>query len=202
MANHIWGLIHHPDREWQSMNREHETVSHMYTHYVLWVAAIPVVSAFIGTTQFGWSFDGEAAIKISLTTGLMLGAAFYALILAAVAAVGTLFHWKTRKLLLRPSRQECIVFSGYVATPLFLSGIVAIYPIFWVCALACILGLCYSAYLLYAGTPNFLGISHKRGFIISTSTLCVGVLILEILMAIVVLLWSMGSEHSVVWHFF
>lgn len=202
MINHVWGLIHHPDREWREINKEHETVSHLYTHHVLWLAAIPVVSTFIGTTQFGWTFGGEEAIKVSLFNGLTLGILFYALILVAVALVGSLIHWMAARYSTRPSRHECIVFAGYIATPMFLSGLFALYPIIWLCALACVIGVCYTGYLLYKGTPSFLGISHKQGFILSSTTLGIGVLVLEVLLALVVILWSMGSSNSVIWHFF
>ncbi|SBS31498.1 Inner membrane protein YohC [Marinomonas spartinae] len=202
MINHVWGLIHHPEQEWRTINKEHESVSHLYMHHVLLLAAIPVVSTFIGTTQFGWTFGGNDTIKVSMLNGLSLGVLFYLLILAAVAVVGSLIHRMAKQYPSRPSRHECIVFAGYIATPLFLSGIFAVYPIIWLCTLACVVGICYTAYLLYKGTPSFLGISHKEGFILSSSTLGIGILVLEAVLAGIVLLWSMGSEHSVVWYFF
>ena len=42
--SHVWGLFSHPDREMQVINRENETISHHYTHHVLLMAAIPVIS--------------------------------------------------------------------------------------------------------------------------------------------------------------
>lgn len=42
-----------------------------------------------------------------------------------------------------------MVFAGYVATPLFLSGIVALYPLVWLCALIGTIALFYTGYLLY-----------------------------------------------------
>ena len=53
--SHVWRLFSHPDREMQVINRENETISHHYTHHVLLMAAIPVICAFIGTTQIGWN---------------------------------------------------------------------------------------------------------------------------------------------------
>lgn len=50
--SHVWGLFSHPDREMQVINRENETISHHYTHHVLLMAAIPVICAFIGTTDW------------------------------------------------------------------------------------------------------------------------------------------------------
>lgn len=202
MINHVWGLVHHPDKEWRAISDEHETISHLYMHHVLWLAAIPVVSTFIGTTEFGWTFGGSETITVSMETGLGLGILFYALILLAVTAVGSLIHWMARKYPSRPSRHECIVFAGYIATPMFLSGLFAIYPVIWLCVLACIAGVGYTGYLLYSGTPSFLGISHEQGFIISSTTLAIGVLVLEFLLAVVVLLWSLGTDHSVVWELF
>ncbi|KFZ37982.1 membrane protein [Shewanella mangrovi] len=202
MSNHILGLILHPGKEWQQINSEHETVSHLYMHHILWLAAIPVVASFIGTTQFGWTFGGEESYKVSIENGIALGVAFYALMLGAVWIVGSLIHWLARKYPERPPRSECVVFAGYIATPMFLSGVVAIYPIFWVCLLALGAGVCYTAYLLYKGTPRFLGISHEKGFIISGMTLGWGILLLEVLLTVVVMLWSMGSEHSIMWSVF
>ncbi|MBE4683428.1 DUF1282 family protein, partial [Escherichia coli] len=43
--------------------------------------------------------------------------------------------WMARQYPQQPSLKRCMVFAGYVATPLFLSGIVALYPLVWLCAL-------------------------------------------------------------------
>ena len=85
-----------------------------------------------------------------------------------------------------------MVFAGYVATPLFLSGIVALYPIVWLCALVGTLALCYTGYLLYIGIPTFLSINKEEGRSFSGSTLAIGVLLLEVLLALTVILWGYG----------
>lgn len=54
MSNHVWGLLSHPAQEFRQIRQENESVSHIYTHHVLLMAAIPVVCSFIGATQFGW----------------------------------------------------------------------------------------------------------------------------------------------------
>lgn len=202
MIHHVWGLLHHPEREWQQIRGEHESISHLYAHHVLLLASIPVVCALIGTTQVGWTYGGSETYRVSLTNGIALGVAFYALMLMAVAVVGSMIHWLARRIESRPSRRDCLIFAGYIATPMFLCGVFALYPAFWFCMLGMVIGLLYSAYLLYKGTPSFLGISHERGFILSTTALGVGVLVLEALLVVIVLLWSMGTDHSVVWHFF
>ena len=133
--NHVWGLFSHPDREMQVIRNENETVAHHYTHHVLLMAAVPVVCAFIGTTQIGWNFGDGTVVQLSWFTGLYLAILFYGLMLAGVAVMGRVIHWMARNYPQRPSLAHCMVFAGYVATPLFLSGIVALYPLVWLCAL-------------------------------------------------------------------
>ncbi|ELY3545144.1 YIP1 family protein [Cronobacter turicensis] len=190
--NHVWGLLSHPFREMQMIRRENETVSHHYTHHVLIMAAIPVLCAFIGTTQIGWDFGDGNVVKLSLFTGFYLAVLFYALMLAGVAIMGRVIWWMARDYPRRPSLAGCMVFAGYVATPLFLSGVVALYPLVWLCALAGTLALLYTGYLLYIGIPAFLNINQEEGLRFSGSTLAIGVLLLEVLLALTVLLWGYG----------
>ncbi len=113
------GLFSHPDREMQVINRENETISHHYTHHVLLMAAIPVICAFIGTTQIGWNFGDGTILKLSWFTGLALAVLFYGVMLAGVAVMGRVIWWMARNYPQRPSLAHCMVFAGYVATPLF-----------------------------------------------------------------------------------
>ncbi|ETO49119.1 membrane protein [Yersinia pestis 9] len=91
MVNHVWGLLTHPRQELQQIKREGESIPHLYTHHVLLLAAIPVICAFIGTTQVGWRFGNGQAIKLDTLTALYSAVIFYTLILAAVALWGRSF---------------------------------------------------------------------------------------------------------------
>ena len=194
MLTHVWGLMAHPNREWKQIKQERETITHLYAHHVLLLAAIPVICSYIGTTQVGWSLGGGTGIKLSYLDALGAGIAFYLVILAAVYIVGKTIRYSAKRFPKTPSQSQCIIFAGYVATPMFLSGIVAIYPIIWLCLLAGVIGLCYTAYLLYLGIPSFLDISEKEGFVVSSTTLAVGVLVLEGLLGMTVLLWGYGER--------
>ncbi|MEB7498893.1 YIP1 family protein [Leclercia pneumoniae] len=190
--NHVWGLFSHPDREMHVIRSENETVSHHYTHHVLLMAAIPVICAFIGTTQIGWDFGDGTVIQLFWMTGLALAVIFYGMMLAGVAIMGRVIYWMARNHPQRPSLTLCMIFAGYVATPLFLSGIVAIYPLVWLCALVGTVALFYTGYLLYVGIPTFLNINKEEGLSFSSSTLAIGVLVLEALLALTVILWGYG----------
>lgn len=192
--NHVWGLLAHPDREMRTIERENESVSHHYTHHVLLMAAIPVVCSLIGTTQLGWHLGGGRTMPLDLSTGLVLAVLFYLVILGGVAVMGRIIHWMARDYPQRPSVQRCTVFAGYVATPLFLSGIIALYPLVWLCLLAGAVALVWTGYLLYVGIPPLLNIDRNESLRFSGSTLAIGILLFEALLALTVLLWGYGYQ--------
>ncbi|MDR5867497.1 Yip1 family protein [Halomonas koreensis] len=194
MLTHAWGILAHPQREWKRIRAERETITHLYEHHVLLLAAVPVLCSYIGTTQVGWSLGGDTVIRLGYLDALGAGIAFYLVILSAVYVVGRVIRAMARRFTRPPSLRRCIVFAGYVATPMFLSGVVAVYPLVWLCLLAGTVGLGYTAYLLYLGIPSFLGISREEGFIVSSTTLAIGVLVLEALLGMTVLLWGYGER--------
>lgn len=178
----------------RDIRQENESLSHHYTHHVLLMALIPVICAFIGTTQFGWRASDQPAIMLSLSTAFTLAVFFYALMLVGVAVMGRVIWWMARDYPQRPSLASCRVFAGYVATPMFLSGLVALYPLVWLCALVGTLALVYTGYLLFVGIPLFLSIDREESLRFSGSTLAIGVLVLEVLLALTVLLWGYGFK--------
>ncbi|WP_448310042.1 Yip1 family protein [Pantoea sp. PGP6] len=192
--NHVWGLLAHPNQEMRHIKQENESVSHHYTHHVLLMAAVPVICAFIGTTQLGWNLGEGQFVQLNLATGIGLGILFYLIILGGVAVMGRVIHWMARNYPQRPGVQRCTVFAGYVATPLFLSGLVALYPLVWLCVLVGALALVYTGYLLYIGIPLFLNIDREESLHFSGSTLAIGVLVFEVLLAMTVILWGYGPR--------
>jgi len=192
--NHVWGLLAHPNREMRDIKNENETVSHHYTHHVLLLALIPVVCAFIGTTQIGWDVGVERTIPLSLSSAFGLAILFYALMLAGVAVMGRVIWWMARDYPQRPTLASCMVFAGYVATPLFISGLVALYPLVWLCVLVGALALLYTGYLLYVGIPLFLNIDREESLRFSGSTLAIGILVFEVLLALTVIIWGYGYQ--------
>jgi len=192
MIHHVWGLFTHPDQEWQEIRGDKETISHMYLSHVLILAAIPAVSAYIGTTQVGWSFGGGDAVRLTQSSALQMTVLSYLAMLAGVAAMGAFIHWMARTYDARPSLTDTVVFAAYCATPLFIGGLAALYPNLWLAMSVGTLAVCYTAYLLYVGIPAFMNIPKDEGFMFSSSVLAVGLIVLVAMMATSVVLWGFG----------
>ena len=192
MIHHVWGLFTHPDQEWQEIRGDKETISHMYLSHVLILAAIPVVSAYIGTTQIGWSVAGGEAVRLTQASALQMTVLSYLAMLAGVAVMGAFIHWMSRTYDANPSLTDSIVFAAYCATPLFIGGLAALYPNLWLAMAVGTVAVCYTAYLLYVGIPAFMNIPKDEGFMFSSSVLAVGLVVLVAMMAISVVLWGFG----------
>ena len=192
MIHHVWGLFTHPDQEWQEIRGDKETISHMYLSHVLILAAIPVVSAYIGTTRVGWSVAGGEAVRLTESSALQMTVLSYLAMLAGIATMGAFIHWMSRTYDAKPTLTDSIVFAAYCATPLFIGGLAALYPNLWLAMAVGTAAVCYTAYLLYVGIPTFMNIPKEEGFMFSSSVLAVGLVVLVAMMAISVVLWGFG----------
>ena len=192
MINHVWGLFTHPGQEWQEITGEERGVGHLHLGEVAILAAIPAVSAFIGTTQIGWSIGGGDPVKLTEGSALQLTILSYLVMLAGVAVMGGFIHWMSRTYDASPTLTQCIVFAAYTATPLFIGGLAALYPHIWLGMLVGTAAICYTTYLLYVGLPTFMSIPPDEGFLFSSSVLAVGLVVLVAILAVTVIMWGMG----------
>ena len=192
MIHHVWGLFTRPDQKWQEIRSEKETVGHMYSSHVLILAAIPAISAYIGTTQVGWSIGGRDPVMLTQPSAIQLTLMAYLAMVAGVAVMGAFIKWMSRTYDASPTMTQCIVFAAYTATPLFVGGIAALYPSIWIALLVGTIAICYSVYLLYIGIPVFMKISAEEGFMFSSSVLAVGLVMLVSMIVLSVILWGHG----------
>ncbi|MES2821499.1 MAG: Yip1 family protein [Pseudomonadota bacterium] len=192
MIHHVWGLFAHPNQEWQEIRGEEESISHMYLTHVLILAAIPAVSAYIGTTQVGWSIGSRAPVMLTETSAMQLTIMSYLAMLAGIAVMGAFINWMSRTYDASPSMAQCVVFAAYTATPLFIGGLAALYPNLWLAMMVGTGAICYTVYLLYIGIPTFMNIPTDEGFLFSSSVLAVGLVMLVSMIAVSVILWGSG----------
>ena len=192
MIHHVWGLFTHPDREWKQIRGEEETIRHMYFTHTLILAAVPAVSAYIGTTQVGWVIGDRAPVMLTQGSALWMTLMSYLSMLAGVAVMGSFINWMARTYDATPTLAQCIAFATYTATPLFIGGLAALYPHLWLGMLVGTAAVCYTVYLLYVGLPTFMNIPSEEGFMFSSSVLAVGLVVLVAIMAFTVVLWGIG----------
>ena len=192
MMQHVLGLFIRPDKAWRQIRGERSSSGHTHLIHTLSLAAIPAVSAFIGTTQVGWRPANGTLVLLTPSSAASLGLLSYLALLLGVAAVGAFVHWMARTYDATPSLAQCIAFATYTATPLFIGGLAALYPHLWLGLLTLTAAVSYTVFLLYVGSPTFMDIPSDEGFLFSSSVLAVGLVVLVAIMAVAVTLWGLG----------
>ncbi|GMR08954.1 MAG: Yip1 family protein [Gammaproteobacteria bacterium] len=190
--SHVIGLFTHPREEWADIKGEGCSVGKCYCSHVLLLAAIPAVSSYIGTTQFGWTIGSRDAIKLTTDSALILSSLTYITILVGIFSMGALIKWMGKTYNADKPLQVCIALAAYSATPIFVICLSLLYPQLWVNLVLGLPATAYSVYLMYLGVPIMMDISEERGFLFSSAIVGVGMVMLVGVLATSVVLWSLG----------
>ncbi|CAM3698414.1 Yip1 family protein [Parendozoicomonas haliclonae] len=192
MLHHIWGFLTHPHQEWDKVNGEIKDHGHDYLWHLIVLAAIPGLASFIGATQVGWSVTGLDPIKLTVFSALIMSALSYFAIIGAVIVMGLFAHWMSRTYGSKASYQRCVIFAAYVATPLYLCGLLALYPSLPLSMIGILAGISYAVYLLFIGMPHVMGVSFEQGFLFAASLICAGLVVLVCMKVATAIFWQMG----------
>ncbi|HIZ51925.1 MAG TPA: YIP1 family protein [Candidatus Pseudomonas excrementavium] len=192
MIQNVVGLFTNPDRAWRTIKGEETVIGPLYLVHVLVLAAIPAISAYIGTTQVGWTIGTLEPVRLTQASALQMTFLTWLAMLAGVAVMGAFIHWMSRTYDSSPTLSDCVVFAAYTATPLFLAGLAALYPNLWLAMFVGTAAICYTVFLLYQGIPIFMDIPQDEGFLFSSSILAVGLVVLVGMMATAVIFWGLG----------
>lgn len=199
MITHVPGLFSRPQQEWKTIRDSEKRITLLYTFHFLLLAAIPPLCMFIGTTRVGWSLAGGAPALLTPVSAAVMSLLMYLAILTGVVIMGAFINWMARTFQSKPGLARSIIFAAYTATPMFVAGLMALYPNVLLFMLVGVAAVAYTVYLLYTGVPIFMKVSKEKGFGFASSILTVGLVMLVALLAITVIIWSMGFGPAHAW---
>ena len=191
---HIIGLLTDPTRQWEKIREQYQSGSGNPVGHVLILALIPAVSGYIGTTQVGWRIGVGEPIRITGDSAMSIAIIYYIALLVGIFSVGWVIHLLGKAYQVQKPLPLCIALAAYTATPLFLIGLMQVYPVLWLNMLMGLPALAYTVYLLYSGLPIMMEIPAERGFLYSSAVLAVGLVALVAMLAMTALLWGMGLQ--------
>ncbi len=67
-----FSLIYDPVTTWQKLADKNYSVSQIYIRMLLVMAAIPPISAFIGSSYIGWRIGFEEPVKLTVESAAVL----------------------------------------------------------------------------------------------------------------------------------
>lgn len=197
LFQHTLGILFHPDTEWKAIRNERNSFKQIFLSHVPFLALIPVVAAFYGVTQVGWTAGAsELPTRMTVESALSLCGLTYVSLLVSVFILGEFINWMAKTYGVKdPSEQrhyEGTALAVYVMTPMFLVGVLLVVPSIWLNGAALMLAGIYSVYLLYEGIPIIMNIDKDRGFMYASSVLSVGLVLMVSVIIATVIIWGLG----------
>jgi len=192
VIGHIIGLFSSPTAEWEKIRDEVCSTSTCIFKHVVIMAAIPAVSGYIGTTQVGWSIGASGIHYLSNESAGLIAILTYLAMIAGIIGMGAMIQWMAETYGSSQPLARCVVFAAYVATPLFLIGLMMLYPILWLNMLLGLPAVAYSVFLLYSGTPIVMGMDKEKGFLFASAIVGLGLVAMVAILATTVIMWGYG----------
>ena len=140
-------IILQPKQEWQVIAGEPQTVQSIYTQYVMILAAIPAVAAFVGFSLIGMSGFG-ASYRMPIASGVAHMIVSYVLSLGMVYVLALIIDALAPTFAGQKNLMQALKVAAFAPTASWLAGVFYIIPALGILA---VIGGLYSLYLLYLG---------------------------------------------------
>lgn len=194
---HVMGIMLSPAKEWEAIRDENVSMSDVYIKHVMILAAIPPVCAFIGATQLGWVV-GDNVYRLTAASTAPMAFGFYLASLIAVYVMGRAIFWMSETYGAGATLDQCVNLAAHTITPMFVCGLISLFPVPWIILIVGLFGVGYTVYLIYTGIPVVMGIDQDQGFLFASAVLTVGMVTMVGVIASTVILWGLGlgPQHA------
>lgn len=178
LVDRVKNILMKPKEEWPVIAGESTSAPELYTSYVIPLAAIPAVAAFIGFSIVGLPFIG----RLPMMTGLSMMVTNFVLTLVGVFLLSLIIDFLAPQFGGEKNPMQALKVAAYSMTAVWVVGIFQIIPMLGILA---ILGL-YSIYLLYLGLPVLMKAPLDKAVPYTVIVIIAGIIIW-------VLIYSIGS---------
>ena len=183
------GILFSPQATWSTLAQESDSKIKSRLLLILLMAAIPPLSFYYGTTQIGWHSGGELT-KISKASAIPLMVLFYFALVASVVVIGLMTHWMSKTYSAQSFPIKGMVLIGMANTPIFLAGLLALYPVWWFDILLATAACCYTIRLLYLGVPKLMQVPEDLGMLYASALFAVALVYAVVVLGATVILWE------------
>ena len=171
------GILLKPRDEWAKIDTEAHTVQGLYTRYVMILAAIPAVAAFIGFSLIGVSGFGYA-YRVPVATGLAQMVLQYLLSLGGVYVVGLIIDALAPSFAGTKNFAQAFKVAAFFPTASWLAGVFYLIPALGILALV---GGLYSLYLLYLGLPLLMKAPEDKAVPYTVVVIIVAIVVMVVI---------------------
>ena len=184
IIDRVKNVLFSPKTEWPTIEAENEPHAKVFTSYVVPLALIPAVAAFIGYGLIGYSVLG-VHIGGTISWGLRQAIMQYLVMLGGTYLTAFIIDMLAANFGAKKDFNRAFSLVAYSYTPMFVAGVFYILPMLsWLASLAGLYGL----YLLYIGLQPIMKVPAEKQtsyFVVSLiATIAVSMVVSAILAAI------------------
>jgi hypothetical protein len=157
-ARRAKAMLFDPAATWLRIEEESGDPAFVLSQYVAWLALIPAICGFIGTSIIGEVMPGGGVLRASVFNGLF-GAIFgYVMSCASVLVLGLIVDLLAPVFGGRRDFDSAFKLAAYSFTPVWLAGVFLLLPGLHFLVLT---GF-YGAYVLWLGVPGLMKSQRQR----------------------------------------
>jgi hypothetical protein len=152
IVGRVKGILFTPETEWAAIEHEPGTPAYLFPRYVVFLAAIPPLAGFIGSSIIGVSAPG-GTIRVPLLAGLLGAVMGYVLSFVVVYAIAIIVDQLAPRFGGQKDFANALKVTVYAFTPYWVLGICQMIP-----GLRFVgyVGALFGIYLLWLGLPRLM----------------------------------------------
>lgn len=154
IAGRIRNILLQPRSEWELIAAEPTTPKALYLNYIMLLAAIGPICSIIGNSIVGMSIPFAAGrFRVGLGASLAHAVLAYALTLGGAYVLALVIETLAPSFAGTRDRTQALKVVAYSWTPMWVAGVVQLFPGSIMLALVALAAGIYGLYLLYLGLP-------------------------------------------------
>lgn len=185
-------LLFTPTAVFEELSETRPEPHAVFFRYLLWLAVLPPVFAFIGAYFFGWRLGAAEPLYLATSSLTIISIAYFFALLFGFVSTAVVAQWMASTYGARMSLGIHFALVVIVAAPLVAGSIIHLYPDVFINILVLIPTLMWCMYLLYKGLPIVLKINSQRGMLMASALIGYLLVAAVSLLGLTVGLWTSG----------
>jgi hypothetical protein len=159
IVSRVKGILLTPETEWPAIEQEPGTPAYLFPNYVVYLAAIPPICSFIGSSIIGVTVPVVGTIRTPLFAGLLRAVIAYVLSFVIVYAVAIIVDQLAPRFDGAKDFSNALKVTVYSFTPLWIAGVFQLIPgLRFVGIVVAFFGI----YLLWTGLPRLMKVPTDK----------------------------------------
>ncbi len=165
----IFRLLMRPAGVFEELSDTRPDPHVVFFRYLVWLAVIPPIFAYIGASNFGWRLGAAQPIYPDGGDLVIISMIYFFVLIFGFVSTAMVAQWIAATYGARHSLGIHFALVTIVAAPLVAGSIIHLFPHIFVNVVVFIPAVMWSMFLLYRGLPVVLKISPERGMLMASA---------------------------------